>query len=145
MRYGTAHILITYNKKGEVVRIRPLDSWRVQTYGPDTKPYWKLRSRSSLWHNYAGGGAEDEDLPTCKIWPDGRKKGVGQEKLFGMLLICWNRTPESNNGMPPGLITADSTVSSLAASKHSADFFTDGTKQKVIATPHHASHQFKGW
>ena len=61
-----------------------------------------------------------------------------------MLLICLNRTPESNNGAPPGLITADSTISMLAALKHSAEFFSEGTKQKVIATPHHASHEFEG-
>ena len=145
MRYGTAHILITYNNKGEVVRIRPLDSWRVQTHGTFVKPYWKLISRSSLWHNFAGGAVDDDDLPTCKIYPDGRKKGKGPEKRFGMLLICLNRTPESNNGAPPGLITADSTVSMLAALKHAAEFFTEGTKQKIIATPHHASHAFKGW
>ena len=148
-RFGNSHSLFTIGQKKKVVCVRPMDSTRLQTRGTFKYPYWRIMKNETWWGGYSQYGTEDDDLPKGDIFPDGRdlpdraKKSKKPERNFGMLLICVNRTPESNNGVPPGMLNYEGTMAATAAQAYNADFFRDGTFNHMFVTPHHAINNFE--
>ena len=137
LRYGTSHILSRY-KAEKTIMMRPLDSLTVRTNGSFTRPTWTIIGHTSTW--FAGNRQlYDPDLPELNstIYPDGRllEDQSMPAAEWGMMLITINRTPGSNNGVPPGLLTYDATIAATEAQRHAADFFKNGTWEHLFVSP----------
>ena len=142
--FGNSHILTCFEEKKPIM-LRPMDSNRLQTYGGFTRPYWKVQRRGVLWWGSYLNSSADEDLPDCAIYPDGRYlpedgslmgRGFEEEsRNYGMLVMYINRSPESNNGVPPGMLNFNGTLSAVYAQRHAVDFHEEGTFRQVLLTP----------
>ena len=143
--FGTSHTLVCFEGQMPIM-LRPMDSNRLQTYGGFERPYWKVNRRGVLyWGSYLNANSE-EDLPQCNIYPDGRYLPDNPSKMmdfteesreYGMLVLYINRSPESNNGVPPGMLNFNGTLSAIYAQRHSVDFHEEGTHRQVLLTPNH--------
>ena len=119
-RYGDCHILTTMNTSGRPTRLRPLDSTRLQTKGTFEKPYWILSQGALSWL----GDTTENKLPAAPIHPNGRP--------HGMLHISWNRSPETNRGVPPGLLVAQVVATAVNAQDYAADYFQDAIWPQML-------------
>lgn len=147
--FGTSHTLLYFDGR-RLKYVRPVDSRRLQTCGTFMQPFWEFVGQSEWWglNGRIERNPTIEETPKCSIFPDGRAlldtKPDSESCKYGMLLICLNRTAESNNGVPPGMLNYDGTRAAIEAQKHAGDYFRDGTFQNVMLSPHHALSQDVG-